>query len=429
MNSLYYTLRWRGNLRTDEHLIASENTVRLGQKEDCDVRLPNGGAFADELFAVIRPARSEDGWQIIPVSEFVKTFVNGCPAGLTHYLKSGDRISFSEGGSEIVFEVRSDGRHGPETLRYSSVSRRLAAILYSSAAVIVAAALLAVFSGHPFQRMRTRAAMSAAKASVYRIQVDSVVMERITSEGTAAVERHPVRNSTIGTAFVTASGDMVTARHCIEPWLNNDIFNADLKHLPAPLDMALRAETYNQTHSGDTVYRVVSRGAIYDRHNVFMRRFSSSEFRYDDSRDEIVPLGDFYEELYWRSISGSFNRTDMMFDDIAVQPGVREKGSIRLATEEQTRKWINTESQLRFVGFPVLTFGGLSAVAGDVQKDYQPGAMISHSGALTQGYSGGPAIIINKGRPYAVGVISTLDYGSDKCIYSVPVTEINHLLQ
>ena len=39
-------------------LIASLNTVRIGQKEDCQVLLPNSGIYADEVFAVIKPVKS-----------------------------------------------------------------------------------------------------------------------------------------------------------------------------------------------------------------------------------------------------------------------------------------------------------------------------------------------------------------------------------
>ena len=104
MSGQYYTLRWKGASRqSDEQLAASDNPVRIGQRADCDLRLPNQGPYADELFAVIRPVRSAGGWQIIPASEFVQTLVNGSPVVLTHYLKDGDHITFSETGAEITY--------------------------------------------------------------------------------------------------------------------------------------------------------------------------------------------------------------------------------------------------------------------------------------------------------------------------------------
>ena len=61
---------------------------------------------------------------------------------------------------------------------------------------------------------------------------------------------------------------------------------------------------------------------------------------------------------------------------------------------------------------------------GKVRLGYMSGSMIVHSGKLIRGYSGGPALMFNDGKVYAVGVISRIDGSGGERMYSVPVNEL-----
>ncbi len=222
MNGQYYTLRWKGNgIRTDEHLAASDDTIRIGQRDDCEVRIPNLSRYADEWFAVIKPTRSADGWLVIPTSGFVRTFVNGSPVVLTHYLKSGDRISFSETTADILFEIRKGDNTG--TTHFTSMSRRFIAIVSCTAAIVIALALYGLFI-QPDLKHRNLAVLRSAEQSVFQLSVDSIYYVRtvLGKVDTLCRETSSGQSSLVinGTAFLTTDGMLVTARQCIEPGLN-----------------------------------------------------------------------------------------------------------------------------------------------------------------------------------------------------------------
>ncbi|MBO4447101.1 MAG: FHA domain-containing protein [Bacteroidales bacterium] len=428
MKGLFYILRWKGgDFRNDEQLAASENIVRIGQRADCDVRLPNGGPFADELFAVIKPAKSPDCWQLIPVSEFVHTYVNGSSVGLNHYLRNGDRISFSETGADILFELRKG--ENPGTAHFTSVSRRFVTAVSIAAVLAVVLAFYGIIAPS-LQKTRNSRLLATADQSVVRITVDSVFYVRTVSgqdcvlEGEASAgQRGLVMN---GTAFLTTDGLLVTARHCIEPWLNyNLVFSSkmSLDELPLCTAWALKAETYNQTHDNDTSYSVISKCTLYGV-NGYLGTYLSSDFRCNCERDEIVEIGDFSNRYFIRSITGRFNRSDMMLGDLAVMKLLSLKGTITLPSEELLEKEVVAGSALTFKGYPRRQETGIETSPGDVLKDFAAGHMISHNGGLEPGYSGGPALFVCDGKVYAAGVISTFDKDSRHCIYSVPASEI-----
>lgn len=431
MNGVFYTLRWKGlDFRNDEHIAASDNTVRIGQREDCDVRLANDGAFSDELFAVIKPTKSADGWQIISTSEFVSTFVNGSPIILNHYLKSGDRISFSETSAEILFEIKRGENAG--TSHFTSLSRRFIAIVASIAAIIFGLSLFGIVAP-TVQKNRTQRILKSAEQSVIQLSVDSIYFIRRVKDREDTLGRCPSTGQRglvlNGTAFLTTDGLLVTARHCIEPWLNYNLVlfsRKDTVGLPKGTQWALEAETYSQTHHNDTSYRVISKCRLRGPDG-YMGTYWSSDFSINDSRDEIVEIGDYSNRFFIRSTIGRFNRSDMMLGDLAAMNLSSHVGTIDIPSKEILQKIVTSESTLTFKGYPRRQEAGIETTHGEVLKDYVPGHMISHNGGLEPGYSGGPALFVYDGKVYAAGVISTFDRDSKHCIYSVPVSELNNI--
>lgn len=438
-NKKYYTLRYErtdGQHKAGERIAASAETVRIGQQEDCDVRFANDTDFADETFAVIRPCKDTGGWQLVACSEFVITTVNGTAVRLVHYLDDGDRISFEGERQELLFNIHSDSKYnadGGTVVVSAPVSRKLELAIFAILFI-----LICIIGGYSYQiknadRQRT-AVIDSMKQSVMQISVDSVYYVERSASGTRIIGTYSYEqaeeHSISGTAFLTEDSLLITARHCIEPWLNDGtIMGAnkpkDLKSLPTR--WALEAETYNQTHDGDTTYLVVSVCRLYrgEKATDYVATYKSTDFSYDQSRDNIIEKGDFYNVYYWRSIQCGHTRRDMMLGDIASVKHC-DKGRISIAKDDDMKGMLRQGQRLDFIGYPSYIESGMEPSEGEVKLEYHNTGdeMIAHNGGLKSGYSGAPALVVKGQSAYAVGVVSVTDEGGDR-IYSVPITEIN----
>ena len=435
MTQAYYTLRWSrpGHwYEKEERLSASADTVRIGQQDSCDARVENDGMYADEVFALIRPSASEQ-WLLIPVSGFVSCYVNGTPVTLVHYLRDGDRIRFSETDYEFQFELRRDGTFSSTGVhRTSALSRTVRMSLLALPLILVGFLSYAFFKSEQESRAREKE-LAIARSSVVQISVDSVFYVCSTA-GTAQIVRsfsyvQEEGISVNGTAFITRDSLLITARHCIEPWLNDKNVlwsNLSISAYSVPVRWALEAETYNQTHAHDTIYRVVSKCTLAggeDASNRLEETFLSSDFFIDTSRDEVVEVGSFSQVHYWRSITGRFALRDMMLGDIAYVK-VSRAGNIRLASAKLLSDLLVQGTSLIFMGYPEYQTSGFEQSEGRLRRNFTPGEMIVHSGELLHGYSGGPVLIASGNSVWAVGVISVLDNSGGSRIYSVPVSEL-----
>lgn len=434
----YYTLNFcvsDGLHKKGDSIAASTDDVRIGQTTNCLVLLENRGVYEDECFAVVRKGRIRGQWLIVPVSEYVKTYVNGTEIVLQHYLNEGDRISFEGESQELVFHIHMDGRfdvtHGAE-YRTVSVSRRI--VVFLVCLPIVLSSLLALYVVRLNNRESAEQAMlDAVRPDVLSLSVDTVLYVRQTSNGECVIRRFSyvsAMGSTVnGTAFLTADKRIVTARHCIEPWLNDmSVYSMetpnDIESLPAR--WALEAETYNQLHDNDTTYRVVSvcrlfRGTFGTEN--FGDSWHSSDFCYDTSRDDIVEKGDFDHVYYWRSIVETYSMKEMMLGDVA-WTATDSVGHIYIPSDEMLGKWFVEKQRLDFMGYPDYKTMGFETVRGQIQLQPSQNAMIAHNGSLLHGYSGGPALVMSDGKVYAVGVISRIDPSGGERMYSVPINQL-----
>lgn len=407
MNGNYYSLRWSGGAPgSEEYLTASVNRVYIGQKEGCDVKLSNNGPYADELFAEIRPVVGNVGWQVIPASRFVQTQVNGAPVRLNHYLQSGDHITFSETDAEIVFEERSGERHGTETLRFASLSRRLVAISVCAALVVLGLGFWALL--HDSSEKKNQA-LRQAEEWVFKLEVDSVLFySGSTLEGSC-------RGAETGTAFLTREGKLITARHCLEPWLN--VRESQYTRADEILETTHRWALKAQTGQG---YTLVTKLNLRREDGSLVVSLLSSDFQMDKQADYCMELED-----------GLYPLMDKRKDIACLQmDSLSGKSSILLPARDQLQGLAKKRTQLHFYGFPLNEKGACTTVDG-ILIDYQPGERILQQieGELVPGYSGGPVLVYRKGKVYVIGVISVLDSVSEteSINYSVPVTEIYSL--
>lgn len=437
----YYTLKYQ---QTDalhkkgEVVVVTTGELRIGQQDDCKVLFHNNTDYENELYAIIRPTCNEGEWQLIPASEYIKTYVNGNPVDLVHYLNNGDRITFEEEEQELLFEAHRDDKYNAAAgvqMIAAPISRRLIVCMIAFPIILFLPIVGYIIKGNYDEEQR-EALLADLHRSILQISVDTVQYIEVTSQGERVLKEFSYQKSEghiiNGTAFLSLDSCIVTARHCIEPWLNDPMVAkankpSELKSIPS--QWAMEAETYNQTHESDTIYRVIAICNVFTGQNgteKFGKPIKSTDFFVDYSRDIVIEKGDFDTVFYWRSIKETYSNKEVMLGDVAWKR-TDGAGQLTLATRNELTSLLADRPQLYFMGYPDHnTMRGLNREEGKLQMDYVEGSVIAHNGNLIHGFSGAPVIIIEKQKAYAVGVVSRIDANGGGRTYSVPVTELLH---
>ena len=436
----YYALRFECNdtlHKQGEQLFNADNTLHIGQTSSCEVRLPNLSQYEDAVYAVIEKRSGGEGWKLIRTSPFAEheVSVNGTPIDYLHLLHDGDRISFAGQRQELVFNIRHDEQYntnGIVSVPKGNASRPLLVWVALLTLLLVCFGLYRLY-----ERPMTSNMIEKAKQSVFQITVDSVKLLAISGTDTIELGESHSDLPGAGTAFLTTDSLLVTARHCIEPWLNvNDTIRMDTLSptIPAYIKMALRAVTQEMTHDDDTVWEMVSYCSVarLSSGNEVLFNVRSIDFFMDKERDQLVEYGDFSHQYFWRSISARPRRIDMMMGDIAFLH-VNAKGTIPLASGKEMREICSKpDHPIIIMGRPSTMVNNQKAVSAEAQikqalsfnDEGYPDTVIFHNGDIIPGFSGGPVLAKQGFRWRAVGVVSVTDKHGGKHHYSVPVTEI-----
>ncbi|MDE6277051.1 MAG: hypothetical protein K2M06_02985 [Muribaculaceae bacterium] len=406
-------------------------TVVIGQKSDADVRLSNPGPYEDVNVARIEPCGPGE-WRLLRLGRDYPVAVNGKDVGHVCYLSDKDAVEVA--GLEPHFRFRlHEGPEPGETKVHTGLSRRGVGVLAAAMAMMVAGIVWWVVKMSDRDEL-AEPMVASAMSSLYRIEVDSLLY----FEGDSLVDAYEYASPRSGTAFLTTDSLLVTARHCVEPWLNAltaaeipDI----LSNTDASVQLALRAETAAQLAGDeDPLPKLVSSMILTDASGTSMR-LRSTDFMFDRSRDEIIECGSWEEDFYWRNIQARYDRGEVMLGD-AVACRMDTAGCIRLADRTLMESELKPRRTLSFLGFPLTQ--GRDETA-ELESDFlrQPLArpegedegfmMLAHGGRLSPGYSGGPVLMRTDAAPegfVAVGVISVLDRTNGHRSYSVPTTAI-----
>jgi hypothetical protein len=243
-----------------------------------------------------------------------------------------------------------------------------------------------------------------------------------------------------GTAFITDDSLLVTARHCVEPWLNVDSIPADSSKIESlPVKWALMAETRNQEEIDSIEWMVVSRLSVVipdSTGSFIIEKFSSTDFNIEKSRDHVIEYGDFDHLYFWRSIAALPRRTDMMLDDFAflrlpAHLASHAEGAIHLASKEEILQ-LEKRKPVTILGFPESGVGAADFESSTDELRHLPtqdslgfpDGVLHHNGEIAHGYSGGPVLVRNGNECYAVGIISVHDRLNKNRTLSVPVSEV-----
>lgn len=456
----YYTLRFERNDAFNKSSIKIQNAnnlLRIGQTESCDVRLENNSQYEDAVFAVIEKRTDDNGWKLIRISPYKEheVRVNGTPINYVHFLSDGDRIAFEGQRQELVFNIREDERYNSSNIEPVGKTNRLKIVW---AAII---SILVVCIG--LQQLNTPSMtddmIERAKESVFQIQVDTMKLMKYRGNDTIMLcyycPKDKEKDSEFGQAFLTTDGMLVTARHCIEPWLNVDkdlVLDTLSPGIPTPVKLALKAVTQNivaEAQGDSTRWQLVSCCSLRKTNeaDTVILNVKSSAFIIDDTRDNIMELGDFSHQYFWRSISVRPRRIDMMLGDLAYIPKIDipdHKGTIRLASKEDLRRICRKPKRsINILGRTRNDIGKKKTESQEVQlygmlddsdftADGYPNIVFSipHPGTIKAGFSGGP-ILIRQGlfKWCAIGLVSVKDNHDNNRLYSVPITEIERMEQ
>lgn len=443
----YYILRFMHDdalHRRGEKMLNASNELRIGHAQECDVLLPNATTTEDATLAAIVPDEGGESWRLVRLSPYRQheTRVNGMAVIHVHRLADGDRISFEGQRQELQFNIRHDDLYNSQGLVMKTSMPRWIIALLVAVPVILFAVLFYMMRSANAQLMDDALA-EKVKESVFKLQADSVWLVAINDGDTVMLQSHHFSNdnqTTIGTAFLTEDSMLVTARHCLEPWLNDPVAptvsdSTELSSLP--VRWAMVAETANQTEGKETLGLITFVSLWKDGDNGKpVARLRSADFTMNKTRDEIIETGDFDHELYWRSILARHRRTDMTLGDIAwmkVSPhllGLPQSVIRRATATDAERLLAKTGRKLYFMGFPSSQERAFEKCDDELRQparfgsDGLPDAVIAHNGDIRPGFSGGPVMAAESGTPIAVGVISVVDQVSEQRKYSVPVTEI-----
>lgn len=435
----YYSLKYQygdGIHKKGEQVLAAVDVVNIGQREDCQVHFENSSIYEDELFAIIRKGSNEEEWQLVPTSPYVQTYVNGNPVSLVSYLENKDRISFEGEAQELVFQIHKDGKFNEALgvqLRSAPMPRYLIALFIILPVVLFGVVMIFFYNEKQAEKQKNEL-INSVTPYILQLDVDSVYyVQEVKGEYPQVLRSYSYiteeSHAISGTAFVTADHRIITARHCIEPWLNDgQIANVvDCNSLTSvPTKWAVEAETYNQLHDNDTTYRVVSVCQFYKgEHGTELvgESVRSDAFYYRTDRDYIMEIGDFTHEYYWRSIKGTNSNKAMILDDVAWCNTSMDEG-LYLPSTEEIDILMEDQPHLIFIGYPDYDTKGREIQEGSLKLTFKHGETIAHDGKLTHGYSGGPVLVIKDRKIYVVGVISRVDGSGGDRMYSVPIFEL-----
>lgn len=446
MNSkdMYYSIRFmEGNAfhAKDDVLNTSEEVLNIGEYPDCPIRYETSGGYEPEYYATIIKNEDSEGWRIVKRSQFIDVDIAGNGGfGYVHQLKDGDIISFGEGKMSLQFNLHQEGDYSDTGIKIVRQSNHR--LLYAIAALV---SLVAAGVGYLFydrwNQTDLHQDVKAFSSSVYIIMADSVQLVKVyegkeeqigeTKDLAYTGERE------IGTAFLTTEGKLVTARHCIEFWLNrkiNRITNVAQLDDDDIVKWAIKASTYMycREDQNDTVMALKTYCSVYlpDSLDSPLFVFHSQEPRVHINRvhDIISTVPDYSGNFYWLSIIPRNNDREAELGDIAYID-VGEKGTIVLA-DSMGLSNIAEGTDIVFLGFPQNGMGdrALMYEDGHITREVAKDGINQNlyvKGEINPGFSGGPVMARINDEIVTIGVTSRVDSISNGVYkWVVPVSEI-----
>ena len=448
MNSTrqYYSIRFmEGNAfhAKDDVLNTSEKVLNIGEYPDCPIRYETSEGYEPEYYATIIKNEDSEGWRIVKRSQFIDVVIAGNGGfGYVHQLKDGDIIGFGDGKMALQFNLHHDGDYSDTGIKIVHQSNHR--LLYAMVALVcLVTAGVGYLLYDRWNQSDLHQDVKVYSSSVYIIMADSVQLVKVyegkeeqigeTKDLAYTGERE------IGTAFLTTEGKLVTARHCIEFWLNRKISritNVEGLNDDDIVKWAIKASTYMNCHEEqkDTVMALKTYCSVYNPDSLdsplFVFHSMESRVHINRVHDIISTIPDYSGNYYWRSIIPRSNSNDREAElgDIAYID-VGEKGTIVLADSMRLSN-IAEGTDIVFLGFPQNGIGDRTLMYedGKITREVAKDGISQNlyvKGEINPGFSGGPVMARINNKIVAIGVTSRVDSISNGVYkWVVPVSEI-----
>ena len=447
---MYYRLTYTASSNKEtrgDYVQNGSKPLNIGQGASCNVQIPESELYEPQVYATI--LHKEDGkeWYIVRITDSHQVQVNGSEVPIAQILQNGDMLSFSDGTvhAELKFEKFDDGEYdinsGVVYKKHESRKQSYALVIFG----ISLALGISIFAIYQNQHKNLRDIDIVQYSNyVYRITVDSLYLIRDSivdgSMCRDTVDAIELEKAAVGTAFLTDSGLIVTARHCLQPWIDDIEWDGspNTNKMSPEVRLAVRAETENNL--GEKKRYVVQSHCIISR-GLDRFELSSTAFHIDESRDLVLRLGSAQSPLFWRTIIPIANRRDMELGDFAyiIIDSLRGRSKLSLATEKDmaTLSASRRMQDIAVIGYPlddnqtedvkVVPGNMMSLVPQDEAGLYQDGC-IPMSASINRGNSGGPVLAQIGNDTKVIGIVSKADWHADQGVFwTVPSTEVIHL--
>ena len=430
----------------DDVLKTTNKVLHIGETVDCGIRFESG-EYEPERYASI--IENEDGksWRLIQRSQYIKTKIAGSgDFGYVHQLQDGDVITFEGQDMELEFHTHYDGSYGKEgfVIEHMVVEQpqsKMPLVLGSIATMLILGLLGIVLYTYGTKDIRYEDIKDFEK-SVYLIRVDSVQWIAVSKGDTTQIEPTAIMEgcAPVGTAFLTKDGKLITARHCIEYWISEDIEDMPkTRELNDVKKWAVLSETFNYLKEED-VDSVQMLRVFFSIHTpgdngrqVFSFKSTDPCVHINRSRDGRLEFGDYDNIYYWRSIQPSPYDLERELGDI-VCIDVDTTGTIELADTTMIAE-LNQSSSIGILGLPGnLANRTVKHALGHIMENRNdstvtPNPDIQFDANIIHGFSGGPVFIKANNRLVVAGVVSKIDTENGIYKKAVPVTEIDYMLK
>lgn len=447
---MYFKLTYRKSSdkrQVGDFFLCGAQKLDIGQTKCCELRLPESSEFEPVVFATILCKQDGKGYSIIKRTDFQELQINGKRLNICQSLKDGDLISFVIDGQTIslLFSMYNDGEYSASMGVVYKKNKSNRKIQYGIATIAFLALLISALSMY-FRRdyhILRHENLDVYDASIYHIHVDSVylVHDSIINGKLEeqVLEAVALDRQVAGTCFLTCDSLFVTARHCVEPWINDEDWNGisyDDKMSPA-VRLATMAETRNML-SGEERYRVKAHCMISK--GLEQYEYYSTDFHFNKSRDQVVCLGTDQHPIYWRTIMPLASRRDMELGDFAYVESKGLKGNLQLADMKDMKAFRRQpDKDIVAIGFPLndnqeenicsKVFGNSQNVEFTKDNSEIVGC-IQMSAPINPGNSGGPVLAKIKDGIFVIGIVSKADgQATQGTFWVVPSTEIVSLKQ
>lgn len=425
-----------GTLNAGERFYNSCAPLSIGQQPTADIQLPCSEDLLPQTFCVIVKNQNGEGWLVVRKSEFYAVRVGDTDLAVVAHLVDGDAITVD--GHTFVFNthddegyvegqglVRVSAKHNPRQWMIWGLS--LVLILVASIGFQMCGKRMNSFSPSDNEKVHT---------SVYKIIVSEYLFQQHTPGDAEGVYRtvasYEPDSISVGTCFFTRDSLCVTARHCVEPWVDFMAWedNVTFTSLPQEVRWAVQAEQ-TQLAGADTLYRLVTRCQVFDGDSC-IHEFSSEKCSFNRSRDIIAHMGD--ARFPWRIIYPLYKRQDVELGDFAFVK-TPFAGELELASDDYLIGFNpEDDGEIRIYGYPQTNHGNLweyQRVTHLAMPEYDEDGFscclqLTVSG--TSGYSGAPVIAKRRGQMTVIGIFSKIDdlVDNKETFYAVPANEVSH---